>query len=82
MKTREGSPSFLDGANLFHPGKCRQENAARILDRAFDLLGKDVAAVHGKDVKEGEGLEFTWCGNGFVDFDRMLFNLDQSWGRS
>lgn len=63
---------ILDGANLFRPGECRRENASRVLGHAFELLGESIAAVHGKDVKEGDDLDFTWFGNGIVDFDLML----------
>ena len=66
---------LLDGANLFPPGSCRAENAGPILDRAFDLLGGDIVAVHGKDVKAGPDLDFTYCGDGIVDFPRMLRRL-------
>ena len=65
----------LDGANVFLPDQCYYKNSTRILKNAMDLVGKDIIGVHGKDMKEGEGHDFTYCGNGIVDFDYMLTEL-------
>jgi len=67
----------LDGANVFAPGECYYKNATRILKNAMDLVGKDIIGVHGKDMKEGPALDFTYCGNGIVDFDYMLTHLKE-----
>ena len=45
------------------------------MKHAFDLLGGDIMMVHGKDIKEGAGLDFTYAGNGIVDFDLMREEL-------
>lgn len=68
----------MDGANLFHRGQCKPENVHGILQNAFDLLGDDIIAVHGKDIKAGPGLDFTYAGNGIVDFDYFLARLTLS----
>ncbi|MBU9746805.1 sugar phosphate isomerase/epimerase [Lachnospiraceae bacterium ASD3451] len=73
-----GSPWLkvvLDGANLFTRGTAYRKNSADIMKHAFDLLGGDIMMVHGKDIKEGAGLDFTYAGNGIVDFDLMLEEL-------
>lgn len=67
----------MDGANLFHKGDCRPENVSGILKNAFDLLGSDIVAVHGKDIKAGPALDFTYAGNGIVDFDYFLERLKE-----
>lgn len=73
-----GSPLLkivLDGANLFQKGMAYSKNSKDVLKKAFDCLGGDIMMVHGKDVKEGPGLDFTYAGNGIVDFDYMLEQL-------
>lgn len=73
-----GSPWLkivLDGANVFWPGECKFKNATRILKEAMDILGPDIIGVHGKDMKESDGIDFTYCGNGIVDFDYMFHRL-------
>lgn len=68
----------LDGANLFQKGTNKHENVRDVLNNAFDLLGDDIVLVHGKDVREGENLEFTSAGNGIVDFDYFLMRLKEA----
>ncbi len=68
---------IMDAANLFRPGAARKENFKGILDNAFELLGKNVCLAHGKDVKEGEGLDFTYAGNGIVNFDYFVQKLGE-----
>lgn len=65
----------LDGANVFWPGQCAYANATRILKEAMDLLAGDIVGVHGKDMLPGDELDFTYCGNGIVNFDYMLQRL-------
>jgi sugar phosphate isomerase/epimerase len=63
---------IMDGANLFRVGNAYPENVRGILDHAFALLSKDICLAHGKDVKAGPGLDFTYAGNGILDFDYFL----------
>jgi len=67
---------IMDIANLFQKGETRRENVRPIIDRAFELLGKDVYLAHGKDIKE-DG-KATYAGNGIVDFEYFLDKLEQS----
>lgn len=66
---------ILDGANLFSKGTAYPEVSRHTLEHAFDLLAGDIVSVHGKDIKAGSGLDFTYAGNGIVDFDYMLERL-------
>jgi sugar phosphate isomerase/epimerase len=66
----------MDAANLFQHGDARRENVRKILDNAFSLLCDDIYLAHGKDVKQGERLDFTHAGNGIVDFDYFLDKLE------
>jgi sugar phosphate isomerase/epimerase len=66
---------IMDAANLFQRGDAKKENVKMILDNAFSLLGDDIYIAHGKDIKEGEGLNFTHAGNGIVDFDYFMDKL-------
>lgn len=68
---------IMDIANLFQVGQARQENVRPIMDHAFELLGKDIYIAHGKDIKAGDGLQYTHAGNGIVDFAYFLDKLDQ-----
>ncbi len=66
-----GSPNLkmiLDCANLFHRGKAHPENVQDVIGHAFDLFGKDIVIAHGKDIREGDGIEFCGTGRGIVDF--------------
>ena len=66
-----GSPNLkmiLDCANLFHRGKAHPENLQDVIGHAFDLFGKDIVIAHGKDIREGDGIEFCGTGRGIVDF--------------
>ncbi len=65
---------IMDPANLFQAGEARVERVRPILRRAFDLLAKDIALAHGKDILSGDGLRFTSAGRGIVDF-RYFFEL-------
>ena len=59
---------ILDLANLFHKGTAKRENVRPTIKHAVDVFGKDVAVLHGKDIKEGPGIEFCGTGEGIVDF--------------
>lgn len=66
-----GSPNLkmiLDCANLFHAGKAHKENVREILEHAFALYGNDIVLAHGKDIREGDGIDFCGTGLGIVDF--------------
>ena len=66
-----GSPNLkmiMDCANLFHPGQARRENVRGILRHAFEVFGTDVVIAHGKDIKEGDGIEFCATGEGIIDY--------------
>ena len=66
---------IMDVANLFQRGEAREENVRPIMDKAFALLGADIRLAHGKDLKAGEGLEFTHAGNGILDFGYYVEKL-------
>ena len=67
----DGLKMILDAANLFLPGKAKRENVIPTLDHAFELFGKDIVLVHGKDIKESDGIDFCAAGEGIVDFAYM-----------
>ncbi|MEA4823744.1 MAG: sugar phosphate isomerase/epimerase [Clostridiaceae bacterium] len=62
----------LDPANLFHIGKAHPEYVAQTLKDALELLVKDTVLLHGKDIREGEALDFCSAGAGIVDFGTLL----------
>lgn len=59
---------ILDCANLFPAGTAYRSNVRPTIRRAFDLLGKDIALAHGKDVLEADKPSFTAPGLGIVDY--------------
>lgn len=66
-----GSPNLkmiLDCANLFHRGMAHPENVHHVLEHAFELLGNDIVIAHGKDIREGDSIDFCGTGRGIVDF--------------
>ncbi len=66
-----GSPRLkmiIDFANLFHAGEAYRENVRPTIKHAIDVFGHDIVIAHGKDIKEGDGIEFTGTGEGIVDF--------------
>ena len=66
-----GSPHLkmiLDCANLFHRGRAHPENVQDVIGHAFDLFGSDIVIAHGKDIREGDGIDFCGTGRGIVDF--------------
>ena len=68
---------ILDAANLFREGMAKRENVQRVIAEAFELLSPWIVLAHGKDVKEGEGIDFTGAGKGIVDFDFFLKELEK-----
>jgi len=59
----------MDCANLFHAGEARRANVESAMRHAFAVFGSDVVVAHGKDIREGEGIDFCGTGEGIVDFE-------------
>ena len=75
-----GSPNLkmiLDCANLFHAGEAHKENVCKTLEHAFALYGNDIVLAHGKDIREGDGIDFCGTGLGIVDFAYTAALLEQ-----
>jgi len=70
---------IMDPANLFQIGDARHENVHPIFNNAFELLGNDIIAAHGKDILPGDGISFTSAGKGIVDFEYFI-ELLRKWG--
>ena len=68
---------ILDAANLFQEGTAKRENVQPTIAEAFELLGSWIVLAHGKDIREGEGIDFTGAGMGIVDFDFFLRELEK-----
>jgi len=66
----------FDAANLFQRGEL--PHMARVLDRAFALLGKDIVAVHAKDLDHDGDAGHLPAGHGRLDYDRYLRLLQAS----
>ena len=60
----------LDAANLFHAGELARMD--RILDRAFELLAKDIVLAHAKDLDHDGDAGHLPAGKGRLDYDRYL----------
>jgi sugar phosphate isomerase/epimerase len=61
----------MDAANLLREGEL--ERSDEVLDKAFELLGKDIVIAHAKDLKNTG--EMVAAGLGDLDYDRYLENL-------
>ncbi len=59
---------ILDCANLFHAGEAHPENVKSVITHAFEVYGHDIVIAHGKDIREGDGIDFCGTGDGIVDF--------------
>ena len=73
-----GSPSLkivMDGSNLLRAADIPRMR--EIFQRAFDLLGKDVAVVHAKDLVIDGSAEHGAAGTGVLDYDTYLVLLKQ-----
>lgn len=66
---------ILDCANLFHVGRAHPENVRDTIAHAFELFGNDIVVAHGKDIREGDGIDFCGTGLGIVDFPYMAHML-------
>ncbi len=74
-----GSPNIkiiMDGANLFR--KEQADDMPRILQEAFDILGKDIVLAHAKDFTAKEHMEFVAAGEGMLDFKLYIALLQRS----
>lgn len=70
-----GSPNLkmiLDPANLFHNGEAHPQNVRSALEQAMRGFGGDIVLAHGKDIREGDGIDFCGTGFGIVDFPYMI----------
>ena len=66
---------ILDAANLFHRGQAHPANVRPALDKAVKYFGSDIVIAHGKDIREGDAIDFCGTGFGIVDFPYMLKSL-------
>ena len=74
-----GSPNVkvvMDAANLFHAGQLR--HMRDVLDEAFELLGKDIALAHAKDLSHDGDAGQEAAGTGVLDYDHYLKRLRRS----
>ena len=69
---------ILDAANLFQHGMAKRENVKSVISRGMDILSPWIVLAHGKDIKEGEGLDFTGAGQGIIDFEFFLKELEKT----
>ncbi len=60
----------IDAANLFHAGELAR--MGEVLDRAFALLGKDIALAHAKDLDRDGDAGHLPAGHGRLDYDCYL----------
>lgn len=68
---------ILDCANLFHEGTAHPDNVRDTIEHAFDLFGDDIVIAHGKDIREGDGIDFCGTGLGIVDFGFTAMMLEK-----
>ncbi|MBQ8512087.1 MAG: sugar phosphate isomerase/epimerase [Clostridia bacterium] len=68
---------ILDCANLFHRGEAHPENVQSVITHAFEVYGHDIVIAHGKDIREGDGIDFCGTGDGIVDFSLTAELLTQ-----
>ncbi len=68
---------IMDCANLFSVGTAYKSNVRDVIRHGFDVLGEYVVIAHGKDIKESDGISFTYTGSGIVDFPFFLDELDK-----
>lgn len=70
---------ILDCANLFHRGEAHPENVKAVITHAFEVYGHDIVIAHGKDIREGDGIDFCGTGDGIVDF-KLTADLLKKYG--
>ena len=66
---------IMDCANLFGFGKAKKQLVEPTITEAFKLLGEHIILAHGKDVLEGDDLNFVGAGMGIVDFELFRAKL-------
>jgi len=66
----------MDPANIFHRGELPQMD--RMLEDAFDLLGRDIALAHAKDLDHDGDAGHLPAGRGVLDYPRYLALLQHS----
>jgi sugar phosphate isomerase/epimerase len=66
----------MDPANIFHRGELPQMD--RMLEDAFDLLGRDIALAHAKDLDHDGDAGHRPAGRGVLDYPRYLALLQRS----
>lgn len=74
-----GSPHLrvvMDGANLFHAGQLPRMR--EVLDEAIELLGRDIAIAHAKDLNHDGDAGHDAAGTGVLDYDYYLSRLRES----
>lgn len=69
---------IFDPANLFTTGLVSTGELRSTITTAFDLLEEHIELVHGKDLVRGEGVAFTYAGNGIIDFGLLREKLKNS----
>jgi sugar phosphate isomerase/epimerase len=67
---------IMDGANIFHTGELPR--MTEMLHEAFDLLGKDIALAHAKDLDHDGDAGHLPAGKGLLDYPLYLSLLRQS----
>ena len=66
---------IMDGANLFLPEQVK--DMRKVLEEAFELLGKDIVIAHAKDFSLQGKLKFVAAGQGVLDFPYYIRLLDR-----
>jgi len=66
----------MDPANIFHRGELPRMD--RMLEDAFDLLGRDIALAHAKDLDHDGDAGHLPAGRGVLDYPRYLALLQRS----
>jgi sugar phosphate isomerase/epimerase len=67
---------LMDAANLFRRGDLARMDA--VLENAFELLGRDVALAHAKDLSRDGEAGHEAAGTGLLDYDRYIALLRQA----
>ena len=60
----------MDAANLFHTGELPR--MSEIMERAFELVGRDIIIAHAKDLKRDGEAGQEAAGEGLLDYNRYL----------
>ncbi len=68
-----GSPRIkivMDASNLFHAGELPRMHG--VMDEAFELLGRDIAIAHAKDLSRDGQAGHEAAGTGVLDYDHYI----------